>query len=611
MILHFSTYKNSAGYKGSSEMCLGKIKTSFLAFLLFFLLSGIAFGYWADGYDFQYRKDITIDSSKIDANLSYFPVLVKLTSSNIDFSHFLHGTNDGYDIRFSDSIDGNGDADGAILDYERERFNKAGEVAEIWVEIPSILSSPDTTFYMFYGHIDCPDGQDINGTWDEADGAPVNNYVKVLHLKEIPTGAVGDIKDSTSFGNHGTTEGTMDLNDSLEAKIGKGLDLDGIDDCIRVSDSLSLDGVNDAGTFEIWINWTQAAHGTEYQVVLESSNNHTGSGLEWANQPNGNHYFYPSHHVGFNYNLGPNPFTDQMWQYLVVTLEDTGLRDVNIYVDLNPMTFTEEGVPTNWTELATIDDWIWGQSDTFPERNFLGGFDEIRVSDVVRSSAWLKASYHSGNDSLLTIPTLVELSYFRATSLDSAVLLEWKTETELDNAGFNIWRSEEKDEEYMRINPYFIPAEGQAGFGAEYSFTDYNVQNGKIYYYKLEDIDVYGKSIFHGPVPAVLHDVILIWPPEGEILPSGALMFNWASFGNYSYKVEISPNPSFSAAGTLSFPAKGWISGNSLWLAPREWEMVLNTARESGGQLFWRVKAKSQDGREVCSEWRRFVVERS
>jgi hypothetical protein len=37
--------------------------------------------------------------------------------------------------------------------------------------------------------------------------------------------------------------------------------------------------------------------------------------------------------------------------------------------------------------------------------------------------------------------------------------------------------------------------------------------------------------------------------------------------------------------------------------------MVLRKAQQSGGQLFWRVKAKSQDGREIISEWRRFVIE--
>jgi len=204
--------------------------------------------------------------------------------------------------------------------------------------------------------------------------------------------------------------------------------------------------------------------------------------------------------------------------------------------------------------------------------------------------------------------TLVELSHFKAKGLDSAVLLEWATVTELDNAGFNLWRSEEKDGQYVRINPYFIPAEGDAGFGAEYSFIDYDVQNGAIYYYKLEDIDISGKSTFHGPVSASPTDIIPIWPPDRELPPSDASLFSWSSTGSISFKVEISTNPSFTDSGMLTFPEARWTSGNSLWLTPREWEIVLSKAQQSGGQLFWRVRAKSQDGREIYSDWKRFGI---
>jgi len=186
--------------------------------------------------------------------------------------------------------------------------------------------------------------------------------------------------------------------------------------------------------------------------------------------------------------------------------------------------------------------------------------------------------------------------------------LEWATETELENAGFNLWRSEGKDGESVRINPYFIPAQGEAGFGAEYSFTDYDVQNGKVYFYKLEAIDVYGQSTSNGPVPAIPHDVIPVWPSPKIVLPSGALLFSWASSGNYSFKVEVSTSPSFPASETLSFPENGWTPSSSLWLRPDECEMVLSKNQRSRGQLFWRVRAKSEDGRVVYSEWRRFGI---
>ncbi|MCI5178379.1 MAG: hypothetical protein D3911_03445 [Candidatus Electrothrix sp. AW3_4] len=93
--------------------------------------------------------------------------------------------------------------------------------------------------------------------------------------------------------------------------------------------------------------------------------------------------------------------------------------------------------------------------------------------------------------------TLIGLRDFTVTMYDSSVLIEWKTDTEVDNAGFNIWRSETEDGEYIKITDSLIPAQGS---GYQYFFTDDTVTEGKRYYYKLEDIDLYGASTFHGPV---------------------------------------------------------------------------------------------------------------
>lgn len=100
-------------------------------------------------------------------------------------------------------------------------------------------------------------------------------------------------------------------------------------------------------------------------------------------------------------------------------------------------------------------------------------------------------------DGVCTGPTLVELHSFTATALENSVLIEWKTDMELDNAGFNIWRSESETGEYTKINDSLIPAEGSE---YQYSFTDDTAVKGKTYYYKLEDIDLNGTATFHGPV---------------------------------------------------------------------------------------------------------------
>ena len=99
-------------------------------------------------------------------------------------------------------------------------------------------------------------------------------------------------------------------------------------------------------------------------------------------------------------------------------------------------------------------------------------------------------------------PTIITLTSFTATPSDRKVILKWTTESEIDNAGFNLYRAETEDGEYVKINSSLIPAEGSATQGANYQFVDDNVRNRRTYYYKLEDIDLSGKSTFHDPVSA-------------------------------------------------------------------------------------------------------------
>jgi len=96
-------------------------------------------------------------------------------------------------------------------------------------------------------------------------------------------------------------------------------------------------------------------------------------------------------------------------------------------------------------------------------------------------------------------PTNIELSILDVTPSNEKVILKWKTESETDNAGFNVWRADG----FVKVNDAVIPALGSPTAGSEYDFVDQWVLNGKRYFYLLEDIDTNGISTFHGPVKAV------------------------------------------------------------------------------------------------------------
>ena len=99
-------------------------------------------------------------------------------------------------------------------------------------------------------------------------------------------------------------------------------------------------------------------------------------------------------------------------------------------------------------------------------------------------------------------PTLISLAEFKATPGSGKVTLIWITASEIDTAGFNIYRSTEENGAYEKINSALIKATGSAGAGAAYRFVDSAVKNRKTYWYKLEDVDVNGKSAMNGPVSA-------------------------------------------------------------------------------------------------------------
>jgi hypothetical protein len=82
----------------------------------------------------------------------------------------------------------------------------------------------------------------------------------------------------------------------------------------------------------------------------------------------------------------------------------------------------------------------------------------------------------------------------------SSVVVEWTTATEINTAGFNLYRSDSTDGPYAKVNTDLIPASSDPVRGSQYRYEDRDVLLGKTYYYKLEDVELTGATVQHGPI---------------------------------------------------------------------------------------------------------------
>lgn len=83
----------------------------------------------------------------------------------------------------------------------------------------------------------------------------------------------------------------------------------------------------------------------------------------------------------------------------------------------------------------------------------------------------------------------VEIASFGGAFLADHVELTWTTASEMDNAGFLFDRRIVGDEAWAQITPSLIPGHGTTSNANNYGFSDRNILRGKIYEYRLRQID--------------------------------------------------------------------------------------------------------------------------
>ena len=115
-------------------------------------------------------------------------------------------------------------------------------------------------------------------------------------------------------------------------------------------------------------------------------------------------------------------------------------------------------------------------------------------------------------------PLPINLSHFSVRFDKDRVVINWTTESELNNAGFNILRSTSPTKNFRPINPKLIQGAGTTGQRNEYQFIDKTAKSDVAYYYRLEDVDLSGTRAF-----------LNTYRLRGVITPTGKRITNWGT----------------------------------------------------------------------------------
>jgi len=315
---------------------------------------------------------IGLNTASSGANVSEtetgFPVLVRLTQSDIDFSQV---QTSGADIRFTK-------ANGTSLPYEIERWDPVNKLAEVWVKVDTILGNDSAqSFILYWGASTGSTNQSLS------DGAAVfdtgNGFAGVWHMNENPITGNASVKDRTVNAYNATPTGSMTSSDVVDGTIGKALHFNGVDDYLDAG-NVSLSGVYSVG---LWVLLDTIAN---YQRFIFKDSSYT----LWYDKDS---VSVRMEHMGDSrlwrgllQDGGTRiPMTARTWHYYVATYNGD---IITLYQDGDSVSVSKSiGVNPRINTNPLLLGQAWNTS-------FVNGImDEIRIEKTNRSADWIKLCY--------------------------------------------------------------------------------------------------------------------------------------------------------------------------------------------------------------------------
>ncbi len=212
-----------------------------------------------------------------------------------------------------------------------------------------------------------------------------------------------------------------------------------------------------------------------------------------------------------------------------LSLDDNNVSDIAVLANLPQLKrlYLDSNKVSDLTPLKNLTElrYLYLRSNNVSDITPLINLSKLEVlhleGNPIKNHSRLLTMLHRNPDIKIYLteggdPLPVTLSHFRAELTPAGVILKWATESEVDNAGFHIYRSETKEGTFKVVNPTMIQGAGTTSEKHTYTWTDTTAKPNVAYYYRIEDIS-------HAGVRKQLATVRM----RGLVSASGKLTIIW------------------------------------------------------------------------------------
>lgn len=287
----------------------------------------------------------------------------------------------------------------------------------------------------------------------------------------------GNALDASGNGNHGTVYGAT-LTEDRFGNPNSAYNFDGVNDYIETSTHFGYTTF----TIDAWIYLNEYRC---YSGIVDGYHN------QWEvvmNCPSGNKLEFTQWKIEGNYNdhTSLQSLSLQSWYHVIIIID--GIKGTFYLNGSKDSLFTMSSLP-----LAGVEKFIIGSSLSGAPQYFKGIIDDLHIYNRVLSDCEIEKLY-SGKVSCNTL--LVNLDYLKVSPDGHAIRIEWKTTEEKESARFRLWRLVKiGDGKYT--SPTLMTEQPAKGKSSLYSYEDWEVEPGKIYTYRLSEIEMDGKEVFY------------------------------------------------------------------------------------------------------------------